>query len=146
MNKTAFKPMRNDSVVMEPMDECQICNRHWHRICAMHFEGLYVGGFVCNLCRRTYNIERPTFRFTAESRLYCWVLELQRNSDLPHCELSLHIESRLNQFYEDVIAGDEFKDVREAPRVFVRVLNCSEHSAAVNVLMKERCVCTEPIT
>ncbi|KAH7730683.1 CREB-binding protein-like protein [Aphelenchoides avenae] len=124
VKKTAFSLLTNDRVALEPLDECRICGRRVHRICAMHFDGLYLSDFVCDTCRTNVGIERPPFQLTAET--------------LPHCQLSLHIEQRLNDFYKWAVSSVEYAEVLEAPKVFIRVLNCANKSTIVNRLMRER--------
>lgn len=138
MNKSAFQPAINNKVAAEPMHQCEICRRRVHGVCVIYFEGFYAGGFVCRVCRENYQIKRPPYRRTAKSASIASAQGNEGTLDLPHCQLSQHIEDRLNDFYQYAVQSPEFKDVKVAPRVFVRVLSCAEHTQTVNLLMKDR--------
>uniref|UniRef100_A0A914PMG0 histone acetyltransferase n=1 Tax=Panagrolaimus davidi TaxID=227884 RepID=A0A914PMG0_9BILA len=64
--KNRFTKMKNDEIDNEPFDNCKICRRKWHRICANHSTRVYPDGFICPTCRETKNIPKPENRFTAK--------------------------------------------------------------------------------
>lgn len=66
--KTKFLLLKNDQINAEPFENCKVCLRKWHRICANYSKNIY-SEFICDHCRREKNISRPENKFTAKSRL-----------------------------------------------------------------------------
>jgi hypothetical protein len=62
-----FQKMVNNQVDMEPFDNCQICDRKWHRICALNNNKITPEGFICEQCRTEKSRPRPENKFTAKS-------------------------------------------------------------------------------
>jgi len=62
-----FQKMKNDQVDMEPFDNCLICDRKWHRICALNNRKINPEGFICEQCRVEKSRPRPENKFTAKS-------------------------------------------------------------------------------
>jgi hypothetical protein len=60
--------MKNDQIEMEPFEECQICERKWHRICAQHCSEIIPEGFICERCRIEKDMPKTENKFTAKSK------------------------------------------------------------------------------
>lgn len=65
-----FQKLKNDQIDLEPFEHCHICDRKWHRICALHSNKINPEGFICNPCRREKNRPKPENKFTAKSKHY----------------------------------------------------------------------------
>lgn len=61
--------MKNDQIDMEPFEHCQICDRKWHRICALHNGKIHPEGFICQLCRKQKKRPRTDNKFIAKSEI-----------------------------------------------------------------------------
>lgn len=46
-----FKKTKNDKADMELFENCLICDRKWHRICAVYDNKINPEGFICGQCR-----------------------------------------------------------------------------------------------
>nr|CAD2162157.1 unnamed protein product [Meloidogyne enterolobii] len=110
--KTMFQKMKNDQVDMEPFDNCLICDRKWHRICALNNRKINPEGFICEQCRVEKSRPRPENKFTAKK--------------LPHCQISRYIEDRVNNFLRQKL--DENDPEIE---VIIRVLSSSDKEVEV---------------
>lgn len=119
--KSKFVLMKNDQIEYEPFETCKICRRRWHRICALHYSKVFPGGFVCNNCRHEKKVARPENRFTAKR--------------LPHCQLSRHIEDRVNHFLQKKAPQVGSGESRE---VIIRVLCSADKEVDVKPQMKQK--------
>lgn len=48
--KSKFTLMKNDQIDLEPFEQCKVCHRRWHRICALYNKK------VCSLTPSTENL------------------------------------------------------------------------------------------
>jgi len=69
--KTAFKQLKNDQIDYEAFENCKVCQRRWHRICALYSKKVYPDGFVCDQCRLEKNRQKPENKYTAKSGSCC---------------------------------------------------------------------------
>ncbi|KAI1729114.1 histone acetylation protein domain-containing protein [Ditylenchus destructor] len=118
--KSKFQLMKNDQIDLEPFETCKICQRRWHRICANYSKKVFPEGFICDSCRIDKNRPKPDNKYTAKK--------------LPHCNLSRHIEERVNTFIEQKI-GSTAKDQYE---VVIRVLCSVDKEVEVKPFMKQK--------
>nr|CAD2156925.1 unnamed protein product [Meloidogyne enterolobii] len=114
-----FQKMKNDQVDMEPFDNCLICDRKWHRICALNNRKINPEGFICEQCRVEKSRPRPENKFTAKK--------------LPHCQISRYIEDRVNNFLRQKL--DENDPEIE---VIIRVLSSSDKEVEVKPQMLKK--------
>uniref|UniRef100_A0A914I5F8 histone acetyltransferase n=1 Tax=Globodera rostochiensis TaxID=31243 RepID=A0A914I5F8_GLORO len=117
--KTMFQKMKNDQIDMEPFEQCQSCERKWHRICALHSNKIHPGGFVCDQCRAEKGRSRPDNRFTAKK--------------LPHYNLSRHIEDRVNNFLRRKLTESD-----PEVEVIIRVLCSADKEVEVKPAMLKK--------
>lgn len=66
--KSLFQRMKNDQIDVEPEERCHVCDRKWHKICALHNSKINGGEFICELCRAEKSRPKPENKFTAKSR------------------------------------------------------------------------------
>jgi E1A/CREB-binding protein len=105
---------------MEPFEECQICKKKWHRICAMHSNKIIPEGFICDPCQIKTNRPKVENKFTAKSKLgKIWAISylLLKNSELPQCHLSRFIEARANGFLQQKLTQPNDPKVEVVIRV-----------------------------
>uniref|UniRef100_A0A0N5B8J3 histone acetyltransferase n=1 Tax=Strongyloides papillosus TaxID=174720 RepID=A0A0N5B8J3_STREA len=117
--KKNFQLMKNDQLDSEPFENCKICKRKWHKICALYNKKIFAEGFICETCRRDKSIPKSDNKFTAKK--------------LPHCHLSRFIEDRVNIFMNKN-GGIEAQDYE----VVIRVLAVQDKEVEVKPHMKER--------
>ncbi|KAL3112410.1 hypothetical protein niasHT_016960 [Heterodera trifolii] len=117
--KPMFQKMKNNQIDMEPFEQCQICDRKWHRICALHSNKIHPGGFVCEQCRVEKNRTRQENKFTAKK--------------LPHYNLSRHIEDRVNNFLRR-----QLTDSDPEVEVIIRVLCSADKEVKVKPAMLKK--------
>ncbi|KAL3081271.1 hypothetical protein niasHS_012375 [Heterodera schachtii] len=117
--KPMFQKMKNDQIDMEPFEQCQICDRKWHRICALHSNKIHPGGFVCEQCRVEKNRTRQENKFTAKK--------------LPHYNLSRHIEDRVNNFLRRKLTDSD-----PEVEVIIRVLCSADKEVEVKPAMLKK--------
>jgi E1A/CREB-binding protein len=117
--KDKFAQMKNDNIDTEPFETCKMCNRDWHRICANYYKKVFPE-FICDTCRKAKGLPKPENKYTAKR--------------LPHCKLSKHIETRVNNYINKKVGSKE-KDKYE---VVIRVLCSTEKEEEVKPLMKAK--------
>lgn len=117
--KDMFQKMKNDQIDMEPFEHCQICDRKWHRICALHSGKINPEGFVCEHCRVEKSRAKPENKFSAKK--------------LPHCQLSRYIEDRVNSYLRQKLAEGE-----PEVEVVIRVLCSSDKEVEVKPQMMKK--------
>uniref|UniRef100_A0A0N5A519 histone acetyltransferase n=1 Tax=Parastrongyloides trichosuri TaxID=131310 RepID=A0A0N5A519_PARTI len=117
--KKDFQLMKNDQLDYEPFENCKICKRKWHKICALYNKKIFAEGFICQSCRDEKKIERSENKFTAKK--------------LPHCHLSRFIEDRVNIFMNKNCALET-----QEYEVVIRVLAVQDKEVEVKPHMKER--------
>lgn len=146
MPKSKFQLLRNNQIDYEPFEDCRICIRKWHRICATHSKSINPEGFICDNCRKAKNRPKAENRFTAKSlnyiflyvwnliisKLYKWYINnTPRNSlGLPETSLSRSIEERVNQYIRS--------KTDKPTEVIIRVLSTSEKEIEVKQFMKQK--------
>nr|CDS32962.1 CREB binding protein [Hymenolepis microstoma] len=115
LEKSRFKKQVNNTIVHEKFVHCRECGRKWHKVCACHMDEIWPSGFVCDNCRKTYNIPKASNRFTAKR--------------LPKCKLSEFLEKRVNDFMK--------KNEPNTKEVTIRVLASGYKSVEVKKYMRE---------
>ncbi|VDL11740.1 unnamed protein product [Hymenolepis diminuta] len=115
LEKSRFKKQVNNTIVHEKFVHCRECGRKWHKVCACHMDEIWPSGFVCDNCRKTYNIPKAPNRFTAKR--------------LPKCKLSEFLEKRVNDFMK--------KNEPNTKEVTIRVLASGYKSVEVKKYMRE---------
>lgn len=115
--KSKFSLMKNDQIDPEPFEQCKLCHRRWHRICALYSKKVFPEGFICETCRTEKGLPKPENRFTAKK--------------LPHCALSRFIEDRVNKYMKSNAAGKDCE-------VIIRVLCATDKEVEVKPLMKQK--------
>ena len=106
---------RNDLQDVEAEVYCIVCARRWHQVCALHLNEIRSEGFVCNTCKRDYNIKCEENRFKA--------LALTEN------ELAKVLEKRVNDFLRGTGC--------QAGHVTIRILVASNKVCEVKPRLKE---------
>ncbi|KRZ44068.1 Histone acetyltransferase, partial [Trichinella pseudospiralis] len=112
--KEKFVMLKNNQTVYETFVTCNICSKKWHRICALHHDGMHSEGFICEKCRIKKNMTLPMNKFTAKL--------------LPQDKMSVHIENRVNKLLRDNKA--------DATEVIIRVLSDCNAETEVKPFMK----------
>uniref|UniRef100_A0A914RMT6 histone acetyltransferase n=1 Tax=Parascaris equorum TaxID=6256 RepID=A0A914RMT6_PAREQ len=115
--KSKFTLMKNDQIDLEPFEQCKLCHRRWHRICALYSKKVFPEGFTCETCRAEKSLSKADNRFTAKK--------------LPHCALSRFIEDRVNKYLKSNPAGKDCE-------VIIRVLCATDKEVEVKPLMKQK--------
>uniref|UniRef100_A0A9J2PJZ0 histone acetyltransferase n=1 Tax=Ascaris lumbricoides TaxID=6252 RepID=A0A9J2PJZ0_ASCLU len=115
--KSKFTLMKNDQIDLEPFEQCKVCHRRWHRICALYNKKVFPDGFTCETCRAEKSLSKADNRFTAKK--------------LPHCALSRFIEDRVNKYLKSNPAGKDCE-------VIIRVLCATDKEVEVKPLMKQK--------
>uniref|UniRef100_A0A914DR75 histone acetyltransferase n=1 Tax=Acrobeloides nanus TaxID=290746 RepID=A0A914DR75_9BILA len=115
--KSKFIKMKNTQI--EPLESCKNCKRKCHRICANFNKKVFPEGFICDTCRKEKRIPKPENKFTAKK--------------LPHCQLSRHIEDRVNQYMikESGLSAGQYE-------VVIRVLCAVDKKVEVKPMMKQK--------
>ncbi|KRZ05667.1 CREB-binding protein [Trichinella zimbabwensis] len=114
IRKEKFVMLKNNQTVYETFVTCNICSKKWHRICALHHDGIHPEGFICEKCLIKRNITLPMNKFTAKL--------------LPQDKMSVHIENRVNKLLRDNKA--------DGKEVIIRVLSDCNAEAEVKPFMK----------
>jgi hypothetical protein len=131
-----FQKMKNDQIDMEPFEHCQICDRKWHRICALHSGKINPEGFVCEHCRVEKSRAKPENKFSAKSKFNTLFQHIMFNAilpELPHCQLSRYIEDRVNSYLRQKLAEGE-----PEVEVVIRVLCSSDKEVEVKPQMMKK--------
>ncbi|KRZ95796.1 Histone acetyltransferase [Trichinella sp. T8] len=127
IRKEKFVMLKNNQAIYETFVTCNICSKKWHRICALHHDGIHPEGnstaaflmnfrFICEKCRIKKNITLPKNKFTAKL--------------LPQNKMSVHIENRVNKLLRNNKADDK--------EVIIRVLSDCNAETEVKPFMKAR--------
>ncbi|KRX75413.1 Protein cbp-1 [Trichinella sp. T6] len=116
IRKEKFVMLKNNQAIYETFVTCNICSKKWHRICALHHDGIHPEGFICEKCRIKKNITLPKNKFTAKL--------------LPQNKMSVHIENRVNKLLRNNKADDK--------EVIIRVLSDCNAETEVKPFMKTR--------
>ena len=107
ISKDKFVKKKNDVKDPEDFLNCKQCGRKNHTICVLHKKEIWKD-FVCDKCLNSCGKKRRENKFRA--------------ANLPECELSKHIETRVNSHIK---AHDKN---HEAGHVYIRVVFIGEKS------------------
>ena len=82
IKKDEFIKMENNRVELEPFVNCVVCDRHYHKICVLHHDGIWPDDFVCHNCLISKGKRREENKFSAKN--------------LPKTKLSDYIERKVD--------------------------------------------------
>ncbi|VDL98160.1 unnamed protein product [Schistocephalus solidus] len=116
IKKELFERKKNNVTINEANEICKECGRRWHKVCGLHMDEIWPGGFICQGCLHARGTKRKENRFTAKR--------------LPSNKLSTFLEKRVNDFLKKKEVG--------TGEVTIRVLASSDKTVEVKPLMRSR--------